>query len=114
MFKHTNTLFKIKSPFDCNSSNLIYVIICPNCKEEYIGETGENNTRLRDRVRVYRQHIKDAQYQMNHVEEHLRICGKGDFKIFPLLQIRCDNTDFRRMYEKLFINKFKVTLNRKN
>ena len=31
----------------CDSSNLIYVIICPMCGEEYIGETGLNNKTLR-------------------------------------------------------------------
>ena len=60
----------------CNSSNLVYVVICPTCREEYIGETGINKTTLRDRVRVYRQHILQPQYQKLKVEEHLRSCGK--------------------------------------
>ena len=29
-------------------------------QEEYIGETGEGKTRLKDRVRVYRQQIKQT------------------------------------------------------
>ena len=32
-------------------------------KEEYIGETGEGKTKLRGKVRVYRQHIWQPQYQ---------------------------------------------------
>ena len=32
-------------------------------KEEYIGETGERKTKLRGKVRVYRQHIRQPQYQ---------------------------------------------------
>ena len=43
----------------CDISNFIYVIICPTCGEEYIGETGLNNTKLRDRVRVYWQYISN-------------------------------------------------------
>ena len=42
----------------CNSFNVIYVVICSDCLEEYIGETGVGKARLKDRVRVYRQHIK--------------------------------------------------------
>ena len=42
----------------CNSFNVIYVLICSGCLEEYIGETGVGKTRLRDGVRVYRKHIK--------------------------------------------------------
>ena len=91
----------------CDSSNLINVIICPTCGEEYIGETGLNNTKLRDRVRVYR----DPRYQVLKVEDHLRTCGGGKFKIFPLLQIRSNDTDLGRVYEANFIKNFKVKLN---
>jgi len=111
IFKNTKTQFTLKSPMSCDSSNLIYVVICPTCGEEYIGETGRNNTKLRDRVRVYRQHIRQPQYQMIKVEEHLRTCGNGKFSIFPFLQIRSDDPDLRKTYEKMFIQKFKVKLN---
>ena len=111
-FKHTQTKFTVKTSFTCRSFNLIYVIICPGCGEEYIGETGGTKTRLKDRVTVYRQHISNPEYEMIKVEEHLRECGAGNFKIFPFLQIRSDDIDLRRKYEKDFIRKFKVTLNR--
>ena len=38
--------FKLKNRFTCDSFNLIYVIICDTCKEEYIEETGEGKTKL--------------------------------------------------------------------
>ena len=47
-------------------------------------ETEEGKTKLRDRVRVYRQHIRQPQYQQLKVEGHLRVCGNGEFWIFPL------------------------------
>ena len=86
----------------CDNSNLINVIICPTCGEEYIGETGLNNTKLRDRVRVYR----DPRYQVLKVEDHLRTCGGGKFKIFPFLQIRSNDTDLKKAYEANFNLKF--------
>ena len=86
--KETSYRFQLKSSMSCNSCNLIYVLICSGCNEEYIGETGDGETKLRDRVRVHRQHIKDTKYQMLKVEEHIRVCGKGQFKIFPFLQMK--------------------------
>ena len=69
--------FKLKKLFTCNSFNLIYVVICETCKEEYIGETWQGKTKLRDRVRVYRKYILLPQYQRSKVEGHLRVCGNG-------------------------------------
>ena len=42
----------------CDSTNLIYVVICPTCKEEYIGETGIGDSKLKDRVRIFSQDIR--------------------------------------------------------
>ena len=51
-FKTTGDIFYLKEDMICKSSDLIYVVICSTCNEEYIGETGEGKTRVRDRVRV--------------------------------------------------------------
>ena len=84
VFKNTGYKFLIKTTMSCDSCNLIHVIICCGSAEEYIGETGEGDTKMRDRVRVYRQHIRDPTYQQLKVEEHIRIC---EFKISPFLQM---------------------------
>ena len=57
-FKNVDKKFTLKSPMSCDSSNLVYVLICLGCSEEYIGETGIGKSKLRDRVRVYRQQHK--------------------------------------------------------
>ena len=57
-FKNVQITFKLKNSFTCDNFNLMYVAICDTCKEEYIGETGEGKMKLRDRVRVYGQHIR--------------------------------------------------------
>ena len=95
-----------------DSSNLIYVIICSNCMEEYIGETGINKTKLRDRVRVYRQHIRQPRYQQLKVESHLRTCAGGNFKIFPFLQMSTESKFLRRSYEERFQKLYNTKLNR--
>ena len=96
----------------CESLNLIYVVVCPNCQGEYIGETGINRQKLRDRVRIYRQHIRQPKYQMLKVEEHLRNCGNGQFKIFRFLKMRSKDTELRRAFEERFQLKFKTKLNK--
>ena len=57
MFKNVDKTFNLKAHFSCDSSNLLYIVICPTCGEECTGKTGVRKTKLRDRVRVYRQHI---------------------------------------------------------
>ena len=52
-FKNVDKTFNLKAYFSSASSNLLYVIICPTCGEEYTGETGIGKTKLRDRARVY-------------------------------------------------------------
>ena len=42
-------------------SNLIYTVICSIRNEEYIEDTGEGKTTVRDRVRVYWQHFRQTQ-----------------------------------------------------
>ena len=86
-FKNVDKIFNLKAHFSCNSSNLLYIIICPTCGEEYIGETGVGKTKLKDHVRVYQQHFRQPEYQKLKVEEHLRTCAKVPLKSF--LYFRC-------------------------
>ena len=42
-FKFKNgPLFKLKTNMDCSSKNLLYVIKCKGCEENYIGQTGND------------------------------------------------------------------------
>ena len=85
IFKNVQITINLKNYFTCDSFSLLYVLICDTYKEEYIGETGEGKTKLRDRVRVYCQHIQQPQYQLLKVEGHLKVCGNGEFQIFSML-----------------------------
>ena len=46
------------------------MVICSKCNEDYIRETGKWKTMVRDKVRVYRQHIRQVQYQQLKCEEY--------------------------------------------
>ena len=104
----TSVTFNLKNRFTCDSFNFIYVVICDTCKEEYIGERGEGKTKLRDRVRVYHQLIRQPQYQQFKAEGHLRLC----IQIFPLLQMRSQDKYLRGNFETRFQQKFKTKLNK--
>ena len=106
-FKNVDKTFNLKAHFSCDSSNLLYIVICPICGGEYTSETAVGKTKLRERARVYRQHIKQPEYQKLKVEEHLRMCGKGTFNIFPLVQMRSPKIDLRRIYDRNFMKKLK-------
>ena len=97
----------MKTYFSCDSYNLLYIIICPTCGEEYTGETGIGKTKPRDHARVYRQHIKQPEYQKLKVEEHLRMCGKGTFKVFPLLQMQSSEIYLHKSYKRNFMKNTK-------
>ena len=47
----------------CQNRNLIYVVNCPTCKEEFVGEKGTDESRPRDGVRIHRQDISQPQYK---------------------------------------------------
>ena len=43
----------------------------------------EADFKVRDRVRVYYQHIRQPQYQQLEVDGHLKVRGNGECQIFP-------------------------------
>ena len=106
--KRVNKFFLLKNSlnYECN---LIHVIICQGCKEEYIGETGYL---VKERINIYRKHIRQPQYQQLAVEEHLRFCGIGRFHMFPFFKIIQEIKTLRTSYEDYFIDKFKPLLNK--
>ena len=93
-------MFHIKEEMTCESRDLVYLVIFTVCNEEYIGDTGKRKARVRDRVRVYKKHI----WQM--LNEKLKCGGKfqtrekGEFKIFPFLNLHLNNKYLRQRCEK--------------
>ena len=110
LFKRMSKDFFRKNNFNCESRNLIYVVICQGCQEEHISETG---CLVKERISVYRHHIRQPQYQQIKVEEHLRFSSSGEFQMFPFLQIKQENKLLRKAYEDYFIDRFKPLLNQK-
>ena len=97
VFTHLKMFIKkpfLKTKMTCGNRNLIRVVMCQTCKKKYIGETGIGDSQLRDRVSIYRQHIRvKTEHEKLKVERHLRTCSKGKFTIFQVLQLRSNDTD---------------------
>ena len=78
-FKQVNKTFFLKNPFNRESNNLIYTVICQGCKEEHVAETV---CLRKQQISVYRKHIRQQQYQQMAIEEHLHTCGDESFISF--------------------------------
>ena len=64
----------------CKSLNVIYILLCTNCKKFYVGQT-EN---LRKRVTLHREQICHENYRLLNVSHHMANCNDGNFGVFPI------------------------------
>lgn len=106
----TGRTFYIKHHLTCKSANVLYVITCCGCKEQYVGMTG--NT-LAKRFNVHRQHIREPVYRKLGVSKHLDECSSKDpkFTVTPFFKITNDKTQ-GQVKESLFIKQFEPKLNK--
>ena len=50
-------VFKVNDDMSCKPKNVIYVLQCRGCNEQYIGET----VNLRNRITLHNQHLRHAE-----------------------------------------------------
>ena len=109
-FNHIpQTPFRIEKPLNCTSKNVIYVITCPGCNKEYIGQTSD----LRKRVTIHKQQIREPQNRKLPVSKHLHACQPNapiPFNICPL--VIKNNQAAREILESHLIQRYKPELNR--
>jgi len=111
------TLFKskigykitVKFNMSCDVKNVVYVIICKGCREEYVGETND----LRKRMSVHRNHIRDPSHRVLRVSAHIDNCCDREpkFYVFPLYKMNTDEIGPRRNKEKEYIQLLQPKLN---
>ena len=104
--------FFVHESMTCEVKNVVYVIKCRGCGDEYIGETGNF---LRRRVTVHNQQIRDPNTRILFVSEHLNVCAQQmnpKYHIFPFYKMYSDSTSLRRAKEHYFIKLLKPELNR--
>ena len=108
----TEKVFHLKHNFNCLSHNLIYKLVCNNCNQFYIGQTGDT---LRHRMTVHRQQINNIEYSILRVSKHIARCAHNKeikFLVAPFYKLSSNITRLdRERKEAMFIRLFKPPLN---
>lgn len=110
----TKFVFKLHHNMDCNSSNLIYLVNCKECKKQYIGKTKNS---LRRRAHGHRNDIIHKRFAQCETATHFNTgaCTLEDFQITPIFQCpKFDDLTLRakvlHQTEQHFIRAFKSYL----
>ena len=90
----------------CKSKEVVYIIICPKCKNSYVGQTQS----LRNRVTLHKEQITHEQYKHLQVSKHLAECSQGKFKIMPIFQCKGQSRIEKECMEKQIISLLKPEL----
>ena len=110
-FKRSQRPFTVKASMTCGTENLLYVLQCQGCLENYIGQTSDT---LRARIRVHKQQINTPEYRKIAVSKHIAECAEDQniqFRVFPFYKIMQADKTFRDVKEQAFIRTFKPFLN---
>ena len=101
-------ILKPNKNITCATKNVNYCIICPNCKEFYIGQCKI----IRKRMNLHRDHsnpISNTKAPLK-VNRHLKQCSGGYFHVYPFFVVPTNHQIARESYEAYFQQKFKPTL----
>ena len=102
-------ILKTNANMTCTSRNLIYIIIAGKCKENYIGETGDQ---INTRFSVHRNQGKEGtMFVPCQADQHLRICDNNDYRVFPFHRPQRNDFVLRRAIEAKYIKLVKPILN---
>jgi ferredoxin len=110
-FKNSQKPFRVKVSMNCATENLLYVLQCQGCLENYIGQTSDS---LRARIRVHKQQINTPEYRKIPVSKHIAECARDHsipFKVFPFYKLFQSDKTLRDVKEQSFIHTFKPLLN---
>ena len=104
--KINNKEWKINKPYDCNSFNVVYAVICKKekCKKAYLGETKRMlKFRLADHCGYVRNQTLDQA-----TGEHFSLPGHSlsDLSITVIEQSKRNNNLYRKEREEYHINRF--------
>ena len=98
-----------KRHFNCDSKNVIYMLMSNTCEWFYLGQT----TNLKQRIRKHKSDVFHPQNSFcKKCSEHLRDCSKMKepfFRIYPFLYE--NKKELREFKEKRFIMRWKPQLN---
>ena len=91
----------------CRTSNVIYLIECSKCNNQYIGET---RNPIHRRANQHRSDINAGHKNIPTVR-HFKNCGVKYLKLTVVEKVRNLNQDIRRAQENYWIHRLKPTIN---
>ncbi|KAL9966489.1 hypothetical protein ACROYT_G024571 [Oculina patagonica] len=103
----TRESINLKQYSNCHTHNVIYLITCAKCKDQYVGETGNSvNTRAN-------QHRSDITVGNKNIPtvRHFKVCGRENMKLTVIEKVRAKDQFTRRTREEYWINKLKPAIN---
>ena len=98
----TGLVYKMNFATSCKSSNIIYLITCRRCSEQYVGETGQP---LHRRVNNHRFNIAHRRTEESPVAEHFNGDGHplSDTTVVAIDEIYSQDPCLRKMQESRWI-----------
>ena len=107
----TKKTYQITQKINCESENVIYVLTCKHCQEQYVGQT--SNT-LQDRIT---KHKNDAKYKNYLIYQHVKfhkLNFENNFTVTPIQQVaKADLTQTETKWRKTLTTLYPKGLNSK-
>ena len=106
MVNSTNNNYRIEinTSVNCSNNNVVYMVGCKKCTQQYIGETERS---VRERFREHRGYVT-ANMKNKATGQHFNEPGHSisDMTITVIEKIFNKDPRYRKQREKMFINKF--------
>ena len=102
----------INAPCDCNTSNVIYLIKCLKCDEQYVGQTGR---KFLERIKEHVNYVRSKKLNQP-TGFHFNLPGHNLSNLQATIIEKCSvkSTMFRETREEFFIKRFKTKYNGMN
>ena len=104
---NTGETFLIRQHITCRTANVIYVITCVKCKQQYVGETSNC---IRTRANQHRSDITTGN-KNNPTVRHFKACGLQHFQLTVVERVRRPDVETRRARESFWIERIRPAIN---
>ena len=104
----TGETITLRQHTSCKTSNVIYLIECSKCNDQYVGETGHP---IHHRGNQHRSDIKGGHKNIPSVR-HFKNCGVDHLKLIVIEKVRSQNQEIRIARENYWILRLNPTINK--
>ena len=104
----TGETITLRQHTTCKTSNVIYIIECSKCNEQYVGETGHP---VHHRGNQHRNDIQRGHKNIPSVR-HFKKCGVENLKLTVLEKVRSQNQEIRKARESYWILRLNPAINK--